>query len=331
MRPSPENKPRALGHLLGLAALLWLPLCSLAQYNPLAGRDTLTLVRERIESLPPSAKPTFSIPQPDLSFDGQGLQFQPDSIAYAPRAGAFPVGYEAVPKPVWERLKNNYLMVGLGAYITPVFRAYVTNGRSTKTHWALQAEHFSSPNGHTDYANFSEQDVQASGRILRERYSLFGRAHFAYQQRNHFADTLVDRWKANENSVDQVALERQIRQRFFVIELEGGIENNKRDARLDYRAPLQLKNYTDRRGVREWHLGTQPYLNYRISDQWQLKLESTLQYAALEFNNLDTNRYQAVVQLSPILSYRQGPLRLAAGLGLGYASLTDSSSTRVYP
>lgn len=314
-----------------LLLLLLLPLQAVAQNNPLAGRDTLVLVSERIEALPPSAKPSFTLPKPDFTFTAQGLQFRPDSIQYQPTTLPFVINQAPVPKPLWQKLYKHHVVGGIGAFITPVFRGYFTNGRSTDKHIVIQAEHFSSPNGHLDYASFARNEIQADGRLMKEKYNLYANLKFHHYRYNTFADTLIDTWQRDPNSIKQLELERHIKQRYLMAQMMAGIASAKADSKLAYDLPLMLRYYADRNDALEWNLSLEPTASYKLSRDLKLKgaLNTTLGF--LHHPSPDTNYTQQMVQLGGSLLYSKGALTLEGGGAVAYAAMPDSNSVQIYP
>ncbi|MBX3101305.1 MAG: hypothetical protein KF690_02215 [Bacteroidetes bacterium] len=324
-----------LYHLLpGLLACL-LPLAASAQKNnPLSGRDTLVLVSERIETLPASAKPGFTLPKPDVTFDRRGIAFRPDSIAYQPEAKPFEILQAPVPKPLWEKLYNHHIMGGIGAFITPMFRGYFSNGRSTQKHILVLAEHFSTPNGHEDFASFARNRLSVAGKYLLPKVGLASHIHFDHNQYFSYNDTLVRRWQGDPAFMDQLQLERAIRQRFMRLEWQVGAYSLAAADKPYWRADGRLRVLGDRRGNQELQAALLGELAIPLSPSLRFSTDLELAYTGFDRpaealpGAPDT---QVLTQVTPMLSWSHKPFEVKAGVRFAYAGIGDSASVQVYP
>lgn len=320
------NRMRTIRHLLLFAGLLCVGLPAVAQ--PLGLEDNVTLRRQRIEGLPEIGKPSVRLPAPDVEFQADTLSFRHTDLEYVPGLALPSAEAAPLPRPQWERLYTNHLKLALGRWWSPLVELYIAdgiNGRNPRVGWGLDARHFSSANGHTENAGFSDTRATVRGRYLLDKHTLYGHLGIRHNTLRFFGDSTAQELADWPDS---------LRQRFMRMEFQAGIRRNYDREAFNYDIPLRVRVYSDRLDNREVHTSLLPQMGYQFSERVGFGLESEFTYSNLKrvlaLDSAQTDG-QFFLDLAPYATLQFGKLTGNVGFRVDVFSRSDTSFTRIYP
>lgn len=294
--------------------------------NPLKGRDTLELEQERIEGTPQDInvnRQGVQKPTPDLSFPNQRLEITPAEIRHSPPIEPLKVEAAPLPKPKWEKLRGNYIKVGIGRFLTPMARLYFNNSRSSKLDWGAEIGHLSSSAGHVKYAGFSDNNVKLKGAYYTSKHVFSARVYFQHFAYHAYGDSSIYATEpANEDAISR---------RYVRFQTDVGLAKHFSPDGLNYDANLNLQAYSDKSGNSEFHANVTPNFSFNPMDSLTVALNGRLTAASIGRPQGLKGYGQFFIDLTPTVTYKIGLFKLKGGFRLNSFSAGDSSSLGFYP
>ncbi len=289
-----------------------------AQNDPLAGKDSLVLERERIEDLPPIVKPLPPFPVPEAPTQKNVLQYQSPEIDYLPEIKPFVIRPLGVPKPKWKALYPNSLLLAGGRFLTLYSELNLANGRNTKQNYGLHYTQRSTSKGHTDFARFGIHKINAFYENYKGEHTLGANAKFVYQKHFYFGSPYLD-------SLSEKGIKDSLKIRWLKPELNLYIRKKEQ-----YEVPFNVKFYSDNLGNKETFLALSPKIHYDFSSDLQGETRSFLEYAIYNYGKNSFTGYNLNLWQTVSKEVIEN-LKLEGGLNFSYASLGDSARLNIYP
>jgi hypothetical protein len=297
--------------------------------QPLGVQDSATLENDRIEALAISVeKPQALTPSPDLAFNPQPLKYQPVELTFKPNLVPLKLESRTLPPFKWEPLQNNYIKAGFGLFLTPLLRVHLANGRNKNSDYGADIHLLASAAGHTEQANFVDNNIRLRGAYAMEQFTVYAKAHFNYYWFNAFGDSLLLKENRPENWQDS------IRRHFTRFQLDLGIRSNDRSQKLSYNFGLRVASYSERFPLSEFHGSLLPQLGYLINKNWSIQLNSELTVSSFKRYDLfpsTTSQAGMFTDLTPVLVFQKGKLTGQVGARFNYAKSDSVSQTGFYP
>jgi hypothetical protein len=298
-----------------------------------------TFTRERIEGLPPVAKPRMPAPAPDTEFSNDSLRYQPRTNEFLPGLELPNANAAPLPRPQWERLYPFHLRVGLGRWLTPDIRLHLADGlkgRQPRTAWGLDYRHLSTATGHVDQARFGENDLTLHGRYYLDRHTAYGHFRFRHDVFRYYGDSSALVLEDDNIWTDS------LRQRFVRTEFQAGIRRNYDREAFLYDIPLRIRTFNDRPDASprtdtsnsEIHASLLPRIDYWFSNQVGLGATLEATYGSVRQVVFGEARTWFFLDAAPHLKLNLGSYnKLDAQVGFRISTFggDDTSLTRFAP
>ncbi|MFL5729806.1 MAG: hypothetical protein ACJ75J_10005, partial [Cytophagaceae bacterium] len=137
-------------------------------------------------------------------------------------------------------LYGNYVKAGFGNYTTPYLEGFVNSKRSETGLYGLHVKHYSSQNGPVKNSGFSDNKADVYGRYFAEKFTLKGNLNYSRSRYNFYG-----------YNQEQPVSKDSLKQVFNIFSAVAGIENQKKDSRLQYDFNLGYYNFMDHYKARE--------------------------------------------------------------------------------
>ncbi len=287
--------------------------------SPLGGKDSLVLTNTREMGLLDVDKPALKPPvqkleKPkidDLRFNSQDVFIPTNFQAQPPEA--LPL---TTPKP--EDLKNSFIKLGIGRFITPFGQVYVHNGRDKRVDMGLNYKHQSVYQDVVPLRKFNENSV--SGTLATSDNEQTIRANVDFYRRGYFffADTVLEATPdAREDSLRMAFSELNANVRLFT--------NFDPERALHYDLGVGTRIYSDRRTNREFQLGITPGVSYQIVETAKIGINSEIAFVRGDLGDSTQNRI--FIDLNPYVQIGVGDFRLNAGIRFNHFNNSQDTAT----
>jgi|GEM_PF-6857555 len=290
--------------------IAFMPAMVYAQPGEGLGTEEITVTREYDPSLSDVFKiglrPTVEDTTTDIPVADYEIPSVQIDLDYSPEA----IPAARIARVRKEELYKNYLVLGLGNYLTPHFEYSLTNTRSVNYNTGLYFRHHSSSGRIADYAysGFQDNDLKLYGERYYRGITLTGDFYWEHDRVHYYHDLMP-------TDTDRDS----IRQDMNTIGFNVGLKNpNQPEKNLFEHANLGYYHFFDRYDARENHITFDAKLSKNIGDE-MFNLE-----IGTDYNNLtmpsDTNNV-LTFNLRPTIVSNFGKLDFT--LGLGFASVTQ--------
>lgn len=307
----------------------------LAQPDPLAGKDTLTLENERIEDVKESDKPYVAPPYQEIK-KGQGeiqKYFSKDFYIQTDFEPA-PPKINPLPKSRKEQLFNNYLKLGIGRFLTPSAQLYLNNGRDQNLDYGFNYSHTSAYRDQIALRRFRRDEGNLNFKYISDDNTLSGGLHVYNTGYFNFADTT---FFASEEEREEA-----LRNGFTRIQLGAKIESNYDPrASYDYELGSKLKFFTGNDGNRDVIIHVAPKGGYFLGDKTKVGIDTDFQFMSGKTDTLNQTRF--FVDALPYFQYEGDELHIKVGpqlnffnnnadtASVGFAGLVAEASYEIVP
>lgn len=296
-----------------------------AQQDVLAGRDSSVFENERIERVEIHAKPVLEMPEIPNVAPERGLTYVSPDLKYKPAVPPAKMIPMEQDKPTWDRLYNHYAKLGLGLWLSPMAKVYLNSGREINKSWGLRYEHFSTPTGHTGFANFGDHRAGLQGRLLQPMTTVYTDVDFRYYKYNFYGMQRL----APESVVSDDQWRDSIRQHFIQFSALVGLKSNYTAGKLRYDAPLKVEFFGDRRDGSEWYVNLTPSIELPVYDSLYFRLTSRFTVGGA--STARTTGSRTFVDVTPQLAWYNSMIRARAGLRANLYADSAGSEFNIYP
>ncbi len=299
------------------------PALTLAQPgDPLGGKDSLVLTNERIEDVIDSEKPFLKPPSQQLKpGKAEEMQYNSQSFYVPTQFEPNPPIIRPVEREKPEALRNNFVKLGIGRYVTPFAQLYLNNGRDRDIDYGLDFTHISAHQDEIPLRRFREDFGTLHAEVLSREYTLKGKMHLYNTGYFFYADPI---YSAEDTLLGENADLREDTLRNSFTRFQFGaslVSNYDKKQPFEYDAGWDLRFFNEARKNREFSFSLLPNGFYRINDEFKVGLESEINYtdgrSGFE-GSLNQNRF--FVEATPQVRYQSGALNLRAGIRLNYFS-----------
>ncbi len=287
--------------------------------DPLAGQDDIVLENERIEDVINSEKPFIKPPYQEIKKGDQ------NSGDYRSKDFYVETDFEPGPpdiKPLVQvkdpKLKNGYLRLGIGRYLTPIGQLYLNNGRDKNTDLGLRFTHISAHDDELPLREFRRDYGTINVSKVDKDYTLSG-ALSLYNTAYWTAYNLPDVQGVEEDFRDSLKMS------FTRFALNTRVKSNstsRDDLRYDVGVGLQV--YGDRRSNNETEINIEPDFGYQISDNFLGMVETEITFIRGKINDSSQNRF--FVDAVPGIEFNNGTHSIKAGVRLNFFNNSIDSS-----
>ena len=288
-----------------------------SQQDPLAGKDTLVLENERIEDVIDSEKPYLRPPYQNI------IKGDPEQMNYQSKDFHVETDFEPAPpqiKPMEqekpEDLKNNFIKLGLGRFMTPFGQIYLNKGRDRNVDYGLDFTHHSSHKDNIPLRKFRRDYGNIRLDLIEKDYSLKTRLQVYNTRYFNYADTVF--------SSDAVKREDSLKNGFTRVKAGVNLLTNyDPSADYEYDLGLDISYMGGNRGNTEFLLGLKPTGAYFLTDY--AKAGITTDFVFARANLVGTSQGRIFVDALPHIAFDNGDLGLKLGANLNY--FNNSSDT----
>jgi len=307
----------------------------IAQPDPLAGKDTLTLENERINDVKESDKPYVAPPYQEIKKGQSEAQnyFSKDFYIQTDFDPAPPT-IKPLPKPKKDQLYNNYLKLGIGRFLTPTAQLYLNNGRDQNIDYGFDFSHQSAHKDKIPLRKYRKDEANLGFKYISDENTLSGGLHVYNTRYFNFADTATFasedlREEALKNSMTRVSLGGQI------------ASNYNPRASYEYEMGSYLKFYTGNNGNRDVIISLLPKGAYILGDKTKIGIDADFEFLTAKTDTLSQARF--FLDALPYFSYNGDALKVKVGPQLnffnnnrdtssvGYAGIRAEASYEIVP
>ncbi|MEM6806053.1 MAG: hypothetical protein AAF696_31940 [Bacteroidota bacterium] len=291
----------------------------IAQPDPLAGKDTLTLENERVEDVVDSDKPYVAPPYQEIKKGETGPQqyFSKDFYIETDFEPA-PPQIKPLPRSKKDPLLNNYLKLGLGRFVTPLAQLYLNNGRDQNLDYGFDFSHLSAHRDKIPLRKFRRNEGNLRFKYISDATTLNGGVHLYNTRYFNFADTT--------SFASEELREEALKNGFTRVKIGGNIVSNY-DPRADYDFDLgtYIKFFTGNNGNRDFILSLNPNAGYFLGEKAKVGIESDLEFLSGKTGDLNQTRF--FINALPYFSYEGDQLHIKAGPQLNFFNNSEDSSS----
>ncbi len=308
--PSPSMK--YLLTSLPLLAVLLMGTGSAFAQGTIPGVEDQTLYNERIQDVIESDKPALKAPYQkiekpkieEISFLSKDVflktTFKPEPPKAIPLAAVKP-----------EPLKNNFLKLGIGRYITPFGQVYIHNGIDKRLNYGVDYTHRSVYQDALTLRKYNLNNLSGVLSTSDNVQTIGARINFHRMGYFFYADTVL--------SNDAQAREDSLKMAYT--EFDGtvfALTNYDTDQAFQYSAGATVRYYADRNTNRETQIKLAPTGSYRITDASRIGANTEVSYIRADLSDIGQNRFY--VDLNPYITLKAGDFNLHAGIRFNYFS-----------
>jgi len=293
-------------------------------FNPLSGRDTLVLERERLEDLP-TIERYLPSPLPFQLTHGQNyFDYTPPASEYVPLIPSFAPRQELPPKPKWKKLYSRYVEGGFGRFLTNEFAIGIGNGRHRRHHYFFQYHERSTPKGHLPYAQFGTHRVQALYEGMLDRQVLYSYVDGFYQKRFYYGRLFPDTLPKN------VILD-QYQNQWFQGEMRLGFRSHYDTTGVVYDLPVTLRFFSDRFRNQEFNGKMEVRLAFPLPQEYRGELKGHVGYGYFHYAQQPVQHYYFLELAPQVWRKIEQNLEIHGGFQVNHFQLPDKKQTSLYP
>ncbi|MEM8887703.1 MAG: hypothetical protein AAGD28_06920 [Bacteroidota bacterium] len=292
----------------------------IAQPDPLAGKDTLTLENERVEDVKDSNKPFVAPPYQEIKKGQSGPQnyFSKDFYIQTDFEPA-PPQIKPLPRSRKEQLLNNYLKLGLGRFVTPYAKLYLNNGRDQNVDYGFDFTHISAHNDtQIPLRRFRQNEANAKLKFISDAATVNGGIHIYNTSYFNYADTA-------EFATEELR-EDALRNGFTRVKIGGNVVSNY-DPRAvyDYNIGTNLKFFNGNNGNRDLILNLSPNASYFLGEKAKVGIETNIEF--MTGKTEDLNQARIFLDALPYFSLQGDQLQLRIGPQLNFFNNNADTSS----
>ncbi|MCZ2356533.1 MAG: TonB-dependent receptor [Bacteroidia bacterium] len=298
--------------------------------NPLAGKDTMLLEKERQEEIIIGSKINLDIPEPNVSkLETKPLSYNPIETKFMPTFPAPAITPTPLPKPKWEKLLPNYLKFGYGRFDNPFLQLFLSNGRNDDYDWGIHVDYSSLQNQYLPNTKRSQLKLSAKTSYYLAKHTLSAQIYYNRTGYRYFADTTSDR-----DRLPFPDFENWLQSFGFVANLGSNFSATQK---VIHNTRLNINHFSTKSNLKELSVGISPSLTIKIDDQLGiiLPLSATYYKANQQFrfpSITDTSYNRIALDFQPQVRYDlTDQFRIQGGFRLSNLSFGDSSVFRFAP
>lgn len=217
-----------------------------------------------------------------------------------------------------EPAKEGYVRLGAGNYGSTLFDAYYNSGRQKDYAYGVYLNHQASANGPVSKSGYSNNEAGAYGRYFTPSFTLGGGLAYNRGRYNFYG---FDRDSSNELSSDST---RQIIQSVW---FNLGLENNKKNKPISYKAGLGIGNISDRFKASESEISLDFNGRYKIKDSSTVDVMTDLSLVK-RTDSSSVNR--SLWRIEPVYRFGFKGFQVHAGIQMSVANEPEVQETGVY-
>lgn len=309
--------------------------------DPLAGQDSMVLENDRIIDIIDSDKPAIAIPirtpqEPktdEIKYSSKDYYIESEVVLPPVK----PQTYQT-PKPEKgkgrDTLKNNFVKIGFGKYVTPMADVMLSGGNKIMT-YGLDFSHLSAHGDAIPLRNFRNDGLALKANVMRgynqfgAKFAAFNTSYFNYGGKFAGKDT-ISKDTLDKNS----AIKDSLRNGFTQLDLAGDMIHSEEGAKLTYSAGLRIwdiiknkgKNLDLNKGGNELNITLSPSMSYRLAEGLNLGAITDFTYGLATIRAKE-NRF--FMKVEPNVVYARKGIKAKAGVNLNYyANAADSLTTK---
>jgi hypothetical protein len=221
-----------------------------------------------------------------------------------------------IKPPAQPELYGNYIKAGFGNYTSPYAEAFFNSKRSDNAQFGIHAKHLSSLNGPVANSGFSDNKADAYGRYFGDKFTLKGNLNYSRNRYNFYGYNKEQ--AVNKDSLKQV---------FNVFSAVAGIENQKKDSKVNYDFNLGYYYFMDHYKARESEILVTGASRYKISEDMFISASSMASISSRTDSSTIGRRFY---QVKPAFNIIVDKLTLRSGVNIAY---TDDPGNKfhLYP
>jgi len=311
--------------------------------DPLAGQDSMVLENDRIIDIIDSDKPDIAIPirspqEPktdEIKYSSKDYYIESEVVLPPVK----PQSYQT-PKPEKgkgrDTLRNNFVRVGFGKYVTPMADVMLSGGNKIMT-YGLDFSHLSAHGDVIPLRNFRNDALALRATSVRGnnqfnvKLAAFNTAYFNYGGKFAGKDT-ISKDTLEKNS----AIKDSLRNGFTKLDVLGELLHSAEDSKLSYSAGLRIwdiiknkgKNLDLNKGGNELNITLSPSMSYRLAEGLKLGAITDFTYG-LGTIRATENRF--FMKVEPNVVYARKGIKAKAGVNVNYYANAADSLTQKNP
>ena len=317
-------------YLLLLLSIFGITPSLLAQKNdPLAGKDTMLLEKERHEEISIAEKIDMDIPEQDISkLEIKPLSYSPMENTFMPAFPAPAITPAPLPKPKWEKLMPNYVKFGYGRFDNPFAQVFLSNGRNDDYDWGLTANYTTLQNQYLPNTKQSQLNLSARTSYYLSKHTLSAKAYFNRAGYRYFADT----FSVRETFLPDIETSWQS---FGIVAAIGS--NFSATQKLIHNTKLSVNQFSTKSSLKELAVSLSSDVTLKIDDQLGilLPISATFYKINQQFKLptvLDTSHNRIALDFQPQVRYDlTNQIRIQGGFRISNFTFGDSSVFRFSP
>jgi hypothetical protein len=223
----------------------------------------------------------------------------------------------SIKPPAAAVLYGNYVKAGFGNYASSYLEGFFNSKRSDNVLYGAHVKHFSSLNGPVSNSGFSDNKVDAYGKYFGDKFTLKGNLNYSRNRYNFYGYNKEQ--PVNKDSLKQV---------FNVFSAVAGIENQKKDSKLNYDFNLGYYYFMDHYKARESEILLTGSSRYKISDD---KFISTSSMVSISSRTDSTTIGRRFYQVKPAFNIIIDKLTLRTGINVAYTDDPVGNKFHMYP
>jgi hypothetical protein len=222
----------------------------------------------------------------------------------------------SIKPPGQGMLYGNYVKAGFGNYTTPYLEGFFNSKRSDNLLYGAHVKHFSSANGPVANSGFSDNKADVYGRYFGDKFTLKGNLNYSRNRYNFYGYNKEQ--PINKDSLKQV---------FNIFSVLAGIENQKKNSKLNYDFNFGYYHFMDHYKARESEFLVTGASRFKISDD---KFITTTSMASVSSRTDSATIGRKFYQVKPAFNIIIDKLTPRTGINVAY---TDDPGNKfhVYP
>ncbi|HOY94883.1 MAG TPA: hypothetical protein PK509_04040 [Catalimonadaceae bacterium] len=217
-----------------------------------------------------------------------------------------------------ESAKEGYLRLGAGNYGSTLLDAFYNSGRQKDYAYGVFLNHQASANGPVSKSGYSNNEAGAYGRYFTPNFTLGGGLAYNRGRYNFYG---FDRDSSNELSSDST---KQIIQSVW---FNLGLENNKKNKPVSYKAGLGIGNISDRFKASESEISLDFNGRYKIKDSSSVDVMTDLSLVK-RTDSSSVNR--SLWRIEPVYRFGFKGFQVHAGIQVSVANEPEVQETGAY-
>jgi hypothetical protein len=217
-----------------------------------------------------------------------------------------------------EPAKEGYVRLGAGNYGSTLLDAFYNSGRQKDYAYGVFLNHQASANGPVSKSGYSNNNVGAYGRYFTPNFTLGGGLVYNRGRYNFYG---FDRDSSNELSFDST---RQVIQSVW---FNLGLENNKKNKPISYKAGLGIGNISDRFKASESEISLDFNGRYKIKDSSSVDVMTDLSLVK-RTDSSSVNR--SLWRIEPVYRFGFKGFQVHAGIQMSVANEPEVLESGAY-